>query len=418
MYLWSRDVSRPMRIQTIAKRALRAVLLGLLFALFSLAGLVTAAARLLRRTRPLSPDEVRRILVIRLDLLGDLVLSLPAVGALKRTYPHAEVTMLTLPYAADLLQLAPDVDHSFSYDVNRIRRPRDVLTASNYREFFALVGQLRRARFDLCLSLHGRFACVLAWLSGCPRRFGYRLEAYPFMLTNSLPGGRYLARQHETAYSLGLAAAAGAVVDWARPPAPKLTIPAAEQRRMRHLLAEFEIRPDGLLVILHPGASNGSAKRWPTEYWGQLASRLHDERAATIVVTGAPSEAETVKAVVRACTFRPLVMAGQTSIPQLGALLKRADLLLSSDSGPAHMAAALGTPQVTIFGPTDPVVYRPLGSRAVVLRGDLPCSPCYDARATAECRFGHVNCMRQLLPAEVYEACVRLLQKRPQQVQP
>jgi len=82
------------------------------------------------------------------------------------------------------------------------------------------------------------------------------------------------------------------------------------------------------------------------------------------------------------------------------------------------MAAALGTPQITIFGPTDPAVYAPINPKAVVLRRDLPCSPCYDARATAECRFGHVNCMRQLEPDEVYQACTRLLQKRLQQVQP
>jgi ADP-heptose:LPS heptosyltransferase len=112
------------------------------------------------------------------------------------------------------------------------------------------------------------------------------------------------------------------------------------------------------------------------------------------------------------------VLAGQTSIQNMGALLKRADLLLSSDSGPAHIAAALGTAQATIFGPTDPAVYAPFSPRAVVLRHELPCSPCYRASATAECRFGHVNCMRQLLPGEVYEACLRLLQKRPQQVQP
>ena len=114
----------------------------------------------------------------------------------------------------------------------------------------------------------------------------------------------------------------------------------------------------------------------------------------------------------RGCAVRPVIVAGQTTVTQLGALLRRADLVLSSDSGPAHMAAALGTPQVTIFGPTDPVVYAPFSAKAVVLRRDLPCSPCYDASATAECRFGHMNCMRELLPDEVFQACRRLLAKR------
>jgi lipopolysaccharide heptosyltransferase II len=415
-------VSRSIRIRRLAKGVLRRVLLALLFAAFTMAGFSSAARRLFRRTTPLSPESVRRILVIRLDLLGDLVMSLPAVYALKRAYPRAEVTVLSLPYAADLLELAPEVDHTLAYDVNQVRRVRDVLAPANYRELFALVGRLRAAEFDLCLSLHGRFACVMAWLSRCPRRIGYRAEAYPFMLTRTLPGGRYDFRQHEVLYSLKLAELAGARLDWSQrlggAPAPKLTIPQAEQRRMRHLLAEFEIRADNLMVVLHPGAANGSAKRWLPEHWGQLASRLHDELGTSVIVTGSPQEAEVVQAVVRSCSFRPIILAGQTSIPQLGALLKRADLLLSSDSGPAHMAAALGTPQVTIFGPTDPAIYAPCSAKAVVLRRDLPCSPCYDARATAECRFGHVNCMRQLTPDEVYRACVRLLQKRLQQVQP
>ena len=423
------------------------MLLATLFVAFTLLGLASAIGRLFRRPGPLDPERVQRILVIRLDLLGDLVLSLPAVHALKRTYRQAQVTVLALPYAADLLELAPEVDAVLTYDVNRVRRAADVLSLRNWHELFALVRRLRQAKFDLCLSLHGPFACVMAWLSRSPRRYGYRAEGYPFMLTRTLPGGRYDVRQHEVLYNLKLAELAGAAAAQPLAPglrthnselrtqnselrtqnselrthasqAPKLTIPLPEQRRMRHLLAEWEIRADNLLVVIHPGASNGSAKRWLPEYWGRVASRLHDELGAAVIVSGTPAEAAIVQRVIANCNFKPVILAGQTTIPQLGALLKRADLLLSSDSGPAHMAAALGTPQVAVFGPTDPAVYAPVNPKAVVLRRDLPCSPCYDARATAECRFGHVNCMRQLEPDEVYQACMRLLQKRLQQVQP
>jgi lipopolysaccharide heptosyltransferase II len=411
-------VSRRIRIRRFGKMALRSALLALLFVTFTLLGFLSAIARLFRRPGPLEPEQVRRILVIRLDLLGDLVMSLPAVDVLKQTYPNAEVTFLALPYAASLLELAPEVDSIETYDVNRVRRPGDVFSWASYRELFALVRRLRAREFGICLSLNGKFACVMAWLSGCPRRFGYRAEAYPFMLTRTLPGGRYAVRQHEVVYNLKLAELAGARVDWGHRHPPKLAVPLAEQRRMRHLLAEFEIRADNLVVVIHPGASNGSAKRWLPAYWAELANRLHDDLRASVVVTGTPAEAATVQDVLRACAFKPMVMAGQTTIPQLGSLLKRADLLLSSDSGPAHMAAALGTPQVTIFGPTDPAVYAPFSSKAVVLRRELACSPCYDASRTAECRFGHVNCMRELLPDEAYQACVRLLQKRLQQVQP
>ncbi len=415
-------MSQPRRIHLLAKRALRGVLLGLLFAVFTVFGLASALGRLVRRPAPLDPDAVRSILVIRLDLLGDLVMSLPAVYSLKQTYKQAQVTVLALPHVAKLLELAPEVDHVLSYDVNRIRRPRDVLRPASYRELFALVGKLRAARFDLCLSLHGRFACVMAWLSRCPRRYGYRGEAYPFMLTNTLPGRRYDTRQHEIQYNLKLAELAGGEASWSErhgpAHAPHLTIPLGEQRRMRHRLGEFEVRADTLLAVIHPGAANGSAKRWPAAHWARVADRLHAELNAVVAVTGTPSEAGVVQELARQCAFKPIILAGQTNVPQMGALLKRADLFLSSDSGPAHMAAALGTPQVTIFGPTDHLVYAPFSARAKVLRQELWCSPCYDASATAECRFGHVNCMRELAPERVFDACLQLLGKRAQQVKP
>jgi len=396
----------------LAKRLLRRAGQAFAFLLFCLLGLPGVIARLARRPSPVG--QVRRILIIRLDLLGDMVMSLPAVDAMKDAFPEAQVTVLALPYAAGLLELAPRVDRVLSFDVNLVRRPRELLRRGNWRHFRDLIHELRSADFDVCLSLHGKFACVLAWLSGCSRRYGYRAEAYPGLLTHTIPGGRYRVRQHEVLYNLKLAEVAGGSVDWNKPRAPRLQVPQSEQRRMRHLLGEFEIRADTLLVVIHPGAANGSAKRWPAESWARLAGRLKHDLGAIVVLSGTASDAAVVEDVARACSFRPLIMAGQTSIPQFGALIKRADLLLSSDSGPAHMAAALGTPQVTLFGPTDPAVYAPSGGKALILRRQLACSPCYNASASAECRFGHVNCMREIDPDEVYNASVRQLQRRLQ----
>ncbi|HUZ76589.1 MAG TPA: lipopolysaccharide heptosyltransferase II [Chloroflexota bacterium] len=386
--------------------------------LFTVLGAISALGRLFRRTPSQRPADVRNILVIRVDLLGDVVMSLPAVEALKRTYANASVTLLTLPSTRDVLAMAPEVDAALSFDVNLVRRPRELLRPANYRALLRLVRELRHQRFDLCLSLQGQFAAVLAWLSGCPRRYGYRGEAYPFLLTRTLPGRRYDVTRHEVQYNLRLAELAGAAVDPAASHAPRLSVPVHEQRQLRHRLAEFEVRSETRLVVLHPGASNGSAKRWLPEYWAAVASYLQHDLGAVIVLTGTAGEADVVREVARGCAVEPVVLAGQTSIPQLGALLKRANLLLSGDTGVAHLAGGLGTPRITLFGPTDPAVYAPLGPNGVILRHQLPCSPCYAARRTAECRFGHVNCMRQLLPEDVIRAAAELLEKHPQQVQP
>ncbi|HEX6510683.1 MAG TPA: hypothetical protein VF157_00165 [Chloroflexota bacterium] len=125
-------MTRPTSIRRLAKRLLRRALLLALYVVFAILGFISAAGRLFRTPKPPRPEEVQRILVIRLDLLGDLVLSLPTIYALKQAYSEAEVTLLALPYAAGLLELAPEVDRVLTYDVNRVRRPREVLSPRHW----------------------------------------------------------------------------------------------------------------------------------------------------------------------------------------------------------------------------------------------------------------------------------------------
>ena len=150
---------------------------------------------------------VRRILVIRLDLLGDLIFSLPAVRALRAAYPHAELTLLTLPYTRPLVELVPEVDRVLTLDVNRYRRPAGW---RHLDEVVRLVRALRVARYDVCVALHGRPAGMLAVLSGARYRVGYAAHAYPFAFNVPVAGRRYARRQHEVEYCLDLARAAGA----------------------------------------------------------------------------------------------------------------------------------------------------------------------------------------------------------------
>jgi lipopolysaccharide heptosyltransferase II len=359
-------------------------------------GLGLASHLVGRQVPPLDPASVRRILVIRLDLLGDLVFAAPTIAALRAAYPTAELTLLTLPYTRPLAALIPGVDRTLALDVNRYRRPDGWW---HLGEAIALVRGLRAARFDLCLALHGRPAGVLALLSGTRYRVGYAAHAYPFAFNVPVPGRRYDRRQHETRYCLDLARAVGAD----GPAVPRLLTPSAA-------FPVPGLTPGERYVVVHPGASNGSAKRWSAAAWAQLARDAPHALGVRVVLSGGESERALVAAVAAGAGDAAVPLVG-TSLLDLAALLAGAEALVSGDTGPLHLAAALGRPVLGVYGPTDPGQTGPLGGRAAVVRRPVPCGPCYDLREPAECKLPdrtHV-CLRELAPDAVLGALLRLL---------
>ena len=241
----------------LCRRLLRRLLLRLLFELLQ------AIGGLQRRYRPPpalppSADDIRRILVVRLDLLGDLVMTLPAVEALRARWPAAHIAVLCTPAAREIAARCPAVDEVYTYDPRQVRSPHWWRRPASIRELAALVGRLRAARFDLALSMHGEFACLFAWSSGARHRVGYAGEGYPALLTLAVPGRRYRQpRGHEVRWNEHLAAAAGAPSIQA---APRLPFPRDQAAWLDTFLRTGGVGPQGYLV-LSPGAHNGSAKR-------------------------------------------------------------------------------------------------------------------------------------------------------------
>lgn len=361
---------------------------------WTLAGLWGLGARLSTgRPPPLDPSRVERVLAIRLDLLGDLVFAAPALDALRAAFPHARLTLVTLPYTAPLAALLPAVDEVLTLDVNAWRRPAGLRQTG---ALLTLVRRLRRQHFDLCIAFHGRPAGLLALASGARVRVGYAAHAYPWAFNRPLAGWRYDRRRHEVEYCLDLARAVGAD----GPGVPRLTLPMAEDGDARAAHC----------VVLHPGASNGAAKRWGAARWGALGAAITARLGLAVVVTGSDSEAALVQAVVAACGAGAEARVGGTLL-ELATLLQGATAVVAGDTGPLHLAAALGRPVVGVFGPTDPAHTGPRGARAAVVRRPVACGPCYDLRAPADCRLpdrGTV-CMVELAPERVFAALRALL---------
>lgn len=392
-----------MPTRLLARLAKRQVRWWLVRFLYRITDILGKTQRLFQPVPSQTPaeDNIRRILVVRVDLLGDLVMTLPAIEALRARWPQAHIAVLCTPAAGEIARRCSVVDEVFTYDPNVVRSPRNWLQWRNYADLVTLVGRLRRRRFDLAFSMFGEFACLLVWASGARHRVGYAQEGYPALLTLAVPGRRYVQPfGHEVHWNERLAAAVGAP---SVNVSPRLVRRAHDVAWLAALLGGAS--PNGYIVIA-PGAQNGSAKRYLLEHWAIVANSLMESHGVRIVLSGALRELPLVQELAALLRTPPVIAAGRTDMPQLLTLLAEARLLMAGDSGPVHLAAALATPVVVVFGPTDSRIYRPFTDQATVVRTVLPCSPCYDAKTTAECRLGYrvPLCMALTPPERVLTA--------------
>src|SRR5947209_7912092 len=211
----------------------------------------------------------------------------------------------------------------------------------------------------------------------------------------------------EVEYDRALARAGGA----ARFP-ERLDVPVDPQasRRVDDLLRRVGVAGESL-VLVHAGALNGEAKRWPPKYWARFADELQRLTPSRVALIGARGDLPIAQQVIESAAFPVESFVGSTTIEELVALIARADLIATGDSGPLHLAVALGRPLVAVYGPTDPAIHGPFQPTAPVAlhRRDLPCSPCYTMAASAECPLGDPICMRLVTVPEVVESAMRLL---------
>jgi lipopolysaccharide heptosyltransferase II len=371
--------------------------------------LVGAACRAARR-QGVTADaaSVRKILVIRLDLLGDVLLTMPLVEGLKHSFPEAHLTMLVLPYTAPLARLYASVDEVVEVDTNRIRSLAGLLNPATWSEYWRVLRRLRAQRFDLCVSAYGRMGSLCAFLVRAGRSVGYASESYPGLLSDSLAGGRYRERIHEVEYVRLLALFAGATAV-----SSNLELPVTEamQRSADLMISAAGIAEGERMVLIHAGSVNGSAKRWPAWSWAQFSDAIQETTSARVVLIGTRSDEAIANQVHQSATQPIASLVGLTDIATLAGVISRADLVATGDSGPMHMAVALGRPVLAVHGPTDPAISGPYNPRAAtrVLRHDLPCSPCYTLAASAECPLGDPICMRLVTVSEMVDAAMDLL---------
>ncbi len=364
------------------------------------AALLLGLVRRLRVPRPF-PSEVGHVVLAKLWGIGNLAMVLPYVAAVRRSFPGARVTFLTLERNRPLLQGQPGID--------AILTLRDHGLVAPLADVFKLARRLRRERVDLFVDFEQflRVAGLLARLAGARFQVGFDTpgqgRASLYDATVPCLGDRHMA--------LGFAElvrAAGVPTDGCASHEIAV-LPAADVR----LLARLDDEPPQPWIVLHPGSGdNFPGRRWPIERFAETGARLVALHGGTLLLTGSAAEAPLVRELgaelaARDASFRDL--CGALDLPMLVALLARAELLVSNDTGPVHLASAVRTPVVALYGPNSPRLYGPLGADHRALYRPLPCSPCLTNQNGKSSRCTLPLCIRRIPTEDAVAAADELL---------
>lgn len=304
--------------------------------------------------------KYKNILIVRTDRIGDVVLTTPVIRALRRSLPDAAITMLVTPATSELVR--------GNFHLNEVLVDDRTGLHKGTLGFLKLVGLIRRKSFDTAIVFHTkRRTNLLCFLAGIPERIGYANNKLGFLLTRPLTDRRHLGRKHESEYCLDVLRAMGITCD-----KTEFYIPVQQHAEE---WAEYFLTTNNIdrknLIVIHPGASCPT-KQWSTGRFAELMIQLRERYGSQFVLVGAANIKETADEIMAKVKFSVLNLTGITTVSQTVSLLKRCRLLISNDSGPVHLADALGTPVISIFTRNQPGInperWQPLGknSRTVI----------------------------------------------------
>jgi heptosyltransferase-2 len=341
-----------------------------------------------RSRRIISPETINKILVRSANWVGDAVMMLPSLVALRKAFPHAQVTVLANPWVIPLLKNHPAVDRTLILD-----KGRGWLSAC--KELARIIFQLRGERFDLAVLFQNALeAAFLASLGGVRYRVGYDTDGRGLFLTHKVERDRAILLVHQVEYFLGLIEAMGWEVEGRE---PIVYLNDEDARSAATMLCSKGIDDDRLVVGLNPGATYGSAKRWPVDRFAVIGDWASERWDAKVVLFGSFSERDIAAQVSRLMRSHPINLSGETTLGEAMALIKRCNCFVTNDSGLMHIAAAFSTPLLAVFGPTDQLQTGPIGKNTRIVRHSFECTPCLKE----VCPLDH-RCMLSIEPEEVW----------------
>ncbi len=343
--------------------------------------------------RSLPGYEPRNIIVRMPNWIGDLVMATPVLSDLRRAYPNARITAMCRSPICELLKEDPEIDELFCFS-----------KASGFgrrTERRNIIEKLRKGNYDLGILLTHSFSSAWwFWLGKVQNRLGYECNGRKLLLTRSLPFPENIQNQHlVVTYKMLLEPLGIPISDTP----PRIYLTQKEMSDSRVLLKQHGVPDTALVVGINPGATYGSAKCWLPERFREVTEKLLRDKDIYIVYFGDHATANLVKEICEGLSSRVINLAGLTTLRELSSLISNCDVILTNDSGPMHIADAIGTPMVALFGSTSDVVTGPYRSGTIIHK-HVECSPCYQRTCPIDFR-----CMKRIEADEVYEAVIKIL---------
>jgi heptosyltransferase-2 len=341
-----------------------------------------------------------RIVVFCPNLIGDTVMATPSLRALRSAYPSARIVGVIKPHVAPTLDGTPWLDEVVKFD------PKARVPEHRTR---AVWRRLRAERADLAVLFPNSFrSAALAWASGITRRVGYARGGRSVFLTDALavphdPRGRRVPLP-QVEYYLALVRTLGCRVDSIR---PELATTVEDENAADRAWERLGLSADHPVVCLNTGGAYGPAKSWPNRYFAEVARRLAEGSGVQVLAVCGPGERDSARAIAREAAHLAVVSLADLdlSIGLTKACVRRSTLMITTDSGPRHFAAAFGVPVISLFGPTHIAWTRTYHPQAVHLYQPVPCGPCQKG----VCPLGHHRCMTELTPDAVLRVALRML---------
>ena len=350
-----------------------------------------------------SLSTIERIVVRGTNWVGDAVMTIPALRRLRQLCPNAHITLATRAWAEGLFAGADFLDDLLVHQ------------GSGLRSVVQQVSQWRKRNYDLAILFPNSLETALvASLARVPMRIGYATDGRQRLLTHPLALPEWRESKHEVFYYLKIVAELEWFVNQEQSfldtqPDGSLAVSDTRKAAARNFLRTRGVKEDKRVVALCPGSINSRAKRWPAERYAALADLLIDELGAQVLLVGSNAETEVSLDVSRHMRNQPIVLTGQTDLAQLVAILSVMDLLVTNDTGPAHISSALGRPTLVIFGPTNPLTTRPFSPFGEIVREPPDCAPCM----LRDCPIDH-RCMTAITPTDVFSRARELLSEKPE----
>lgn len=340
------------------------------------------------------------ILIVKLSAIGDVIHVLPSLSVLREHYPDAHITWVVEEAAADVIKNHPYLDEVL---ISRRKKWSQDFRGGQFRsvlqEMSSFIKKLRQRRYDLVIDFHGLFkSSVIVFLSRGKRKLGYdsMQELSGLFLNEKIPED---LNKHAVDRYLDFPRYLGAKTEGAKSVLPRND---AAEARVSMLLGKYNLE-DKKFIAVNPVAL-WETKLWNDEKFARLADFIKDQLSLKVVFTG--SEEEPLTKITGLMTTEGINLGGQTSLSELASLYKRALMVISTDSGPMHLAAAVGTPVIALFGPTDPNRTGPYGAGHTVIRNEMECSPCFLKQCPA------AKCMENITPEQVFVAVKKTLRSQ------